>query len=96
MTKHLAHILYEMCNRVGADPTTVNFQAEGYYKQYSWTNAQQEAFIDWMADYLYTTTEARRELLTITSRSKKRCLQAAREFTFNYGWTLKETTDAQS
>jgi len=85
--KHLIIILTEMCKRVGTDFNKINFKKERWFMEYSWTQEQEDDFTNWFSEYLYKNKEARQEFLSYPIKDKKRCIQAAKEFVFNYGWT---------
>lgn len=88
---HLVVVLKEMCRRVKAKYADIDFKANEWYRKHRWSRDEEHAFEEWLANYLYTTAEARRELLEFSSYSnKKRCLKAAQEFTFMYGWVLSD------
>lgn len=86
--EHLTVILKEMCSRVGADYDKMPMQdkEQQWYYRYSWTEDDEIKFIEWLTNYLYASIKARRELMTITSKNKKRCKEVAQFFVFNYGW----------
>jgi hypothetical protein len=88
--EHLKHILKKMCNIVNADYKKINFQKDNWYHEYYWSEKEEIDFIEWLTNYLYTTKEARKEILYISGRSKIICNKAARQFVFNYGWKLKK------
>ena len=62
-----------------------------WYMLFSWTEKEQEKFIDWLTDYLYKSKEARQEIMVFPRRNKKTCREAAQWFVFNYGWTIEPT-----
>ena len=88
--KHLTTILKEMCHRVGAKSNKIDFKKEGWFCKYTWTEKEQDDFTDWLTKYLYNNHKARIDLMTITSKIKRYCKEAADMFVFNYGWKLKD------
>jgi len=83
-------ILTEMFKRIGQHYTPKKTQAKEWYLKHSWTIQKQQDFTEWLGDYLYKNKQAREEIMRLPSlKTKKRCLQAAADFTFNYGWKLK-------
>ena len=97
--EHLAVILTEMCDRVGAPTKAMWFKGEErhpnydnkWYTRYTWTNEEQEEFINWTAEYLRNNLEARKELghrCTIR-KTKKACREWIEALVWNCGW--KET-----
>ena len=93
MGKHMINILREMCSRVGfcvPDGALSYFKQPTWYHDYEWTQIQEDEFVKWMADYLFSNKEARGEILEFPRRDKKTCKKAAEEFVWNYGWKIKE------
>jgi len=88
--KNLTVILKEMCGRVGADFENMDFKKENWFHDYSWTEAEQSGFRDWLTHYLLNNKEARMELLSFHTKDKKRCRKAAEEWVWNYGWKTRE------
>ncbi len=87
-SEHLTIVLKEMCARVGAnyDKLPMKDKEKKWFHLHTWTIKEQDDYIEWLANYLYTNTKARRELMTISYQSKKRCRDFAQFFVFNYGW----------
>jgi len=79
-------VLRKLCAVVKVDPNAVKFNSDDWYREHTWTQAQEQRFVAWMANYLYTDTKARREISTVWTKDKKRCQDAAREFALWYGW----------
>jgi len=88
MDKYLKTIFTEMCNRVDADYDSIDFQKEDWYYQYEWTQEEENSFIEWVADYLYNNSEARKILYGIHIKNKKLCKKAAEGLIF-YCWKIK-------
>lgn len=88
---HATTILKEMCKRIGVDYNTVDFfnKEKPYFWQYSWGEKESVAFIGWLTDYLYNNLSARKELMSIRSKNKKFCKNAAYWFELQYGWKIK-------
>ena len=89
MGEHTIIVLKEMCNRVNADYDSIDFKAERWSMEYSWTEKEQDEFKDWLADYLYNNTKARREITGYNIKNKKSCNTTAMWFAFNFGWKYK-------
>jgi hypothetical protein len=90
--KHLNIILTEMFRRVGDEYAPSKTEGEEWYLAHEWTEEEQDAFVKWLTEYFYTTTEARRELMNLPFKNKKRCREAADWFNFMYGWKTKRTS----
>jgi hypothetical protein len=88
MGKHLAIILKEMFRIVGADFKEIAFKDDQWYWEYTWSQLEEDAFKQWLADYIYNVPDARKELTTIEVKSKKNCHKFAEQFCFNYGWKI--------
>lgn len=87
---HLKVCLTEACKRVGASPNNIDFNKAGWYRDYTWTKVEANDYVEWMTDYLYNNTEARKELMTITSKHKGRCKSTAEFFSNMYLWTFSD------
>lgn len=89
MGKHLRVILKEMCKRVGAKFEEINFKKQNWFMKFSWTEKEQNEFIDWLTNYLYQNSEARKEVMKFPVKDKKRCKEVAIQFVSFYGWKTK-------
>jgi len=89
MDKTLAPILKEMCRVVGADYKAIDFKADEWYYEHEWTEEQQDAFTDWLADYLCKNKDARNTFY-ILRKDKKACKHSAEMFVWNHGWRVKQ------
>jgi len=91
---NLQYILTEMCNRVGAEPEAVDFGQHEWFYAHSWTMKEDEAFIEWVADYLYTHAKARREIMSFPRKSKAYCKKTAQALSLFCSWRItKEQED---
>jgi len=86
MNQELKTILDEMCSRVGAKD--VNFEEDNWYLKHTWTEKEQDDFINWLANYLYENKEAR-EMFVNLRKVKRDCNKASNKFVLNYGWRTK-------
>lgn len=89
MKKHLREILREMCNRVNAKISYMDFE-DGWYNEYEWTEEERKEFKEWMTEYLCKNAEARNELMFFPSKDPKILSKFCNMFVFNYGWRLKD------
>ncbi len=62
---------------------------EGWFREYAWTEKDQELFIDWLAHYLIKNWEGIAER---KPRDKKHAKEIAEAFCFNYGFPIKDLT----
>lgn len=86
---HLTVILKEMCKYVNADFDKIDFKEDNWYYKYWWSEKKEEEFKDWLVNYMYNNSKARKELMTIPTKNKKHCQQFANGFILNYGWKTK-------
>jgi hypothetical protein len=86
MNKELKTILDEMCSRVGAKD--INFEESEWYLKHTWTKEEQEDFRNWLSDFLYNNSKARK--VFSIPKSKKYCNKASGMFILSYGWRTKE------
>ena len=56
---HTLSILKQMCKEVRVSFKKVDFNEDGWYRKYEWTEYKQEKFKKWLVDYLYSNKEAR-------------------------------------
>lgn len=90
--KHLKVILKELCKRVKAPVTKINFAEPDWFMLYSWTESEENEFKKWVSDYLYKgNAEVRRQLTGHNIKSRTMANNFANNFVFTYGWTLKPT-----
>ena len=85
----LKPIIKEMFKYVKAPVTKTNFKKPKWYFDYTWTEVQEQKFIEWLADYFYNLpVSKKRELYKDTSKTKKNALKFANVVVLNYGWKL--------
>lgn len=85
MNESLVVILKRMCEVVGCDYDTIDFKSNDWYTTYTWSEEQQNEFIDWMVDYLKKSSTARKDM-SILSSSKKELQRFSQFFVSMYGW----------
>lgn len=88
--KYFTIILREMFSRVGAEYDGFDFDRETWFSDYEWSEEEAAQFIDWLANYLYNNTKARREIMFFSYRNKRRCKKFASMFNFMWGWKYKK------
>ena len=91
--KYLWEVLSKMFEYVDADIDSFDFDKENWYWEYEWDRETEEEFIEWLSNYLYTTTKARRELMRFPIKNKERCRKVAIEFNAWYGWKTTTNND---
>ena len=88
---HLCKVLKKMCKPVKANYDKIDWcnGAKPYYREYQWTKKQQDNFIEWLSDYLYVTSAARKEFMMFPIKNKTFCRQIAIQFISWFGWETK-------
>lgn len=75
---------------VSVDPNTIDFSKPEWYYTHSWTTWQEQKYIEWMAQYLYNNTGARKELMRFPFKRKELCHKVAAWFTAMHLWVVKD------
>jgi hypothetical protein len=88
--KHLRIILEKMFEGTGIPYSDEYVKTNDWYLNYKWTEDQENEFTDWLADYLYNNSDARKELMALSNKSKAACMKAAIQFSSFFGWTTSE------
>lgn len=86
---YLTDTLKEMCRRVEVDYDDVDFTKDDWYLDHSWTENEQNQFIEWFAQNL-RNMGPRRELCKYPTlvRTKPQRIKFARNFVFQFGWKI--------
>ena len=66
------------------------FTKKDWYLDNCWTAQEEDAFKDWLIDYLKKNREARQNLMNIPSTNKRFLEGFADAFLLNYGWRSGE------
>ena len=87
--ERLIPIMAKMCEYVGADPDEIEWKNEDdpYYMKHEWTPEQEQAFIDWFADYMYENKEVRDAIMAFPRKTKKYCREVSEQFVYCHGWS---------
>jgi len=85
-------ILRMQCEAIDADPETVNFRADRWWTSYTWPEYVELEFQKKLSNELMHDSRLRRDVMCVPSANKKMCEQAASEWVFLYGWTMKHDT----
>ena len=88
-SESLKTILSKMCEMVGTNYDKINFDKNGWYREFEWTEEDEDVFKKWLIDYLYTNTKARNEIMAFPNKTKRYAKKVANEFCFMYGWKYK-------
>jgi len=86
MNKHLKIVLQKMCDIVGADFDSLDFQNDAWYYKHSWTVEQEKEFEQWLYNYLWKSKQARKTILAYPYQDKHKIKEAVYQFTLYYGW----------
>jgi hypothetical protein len=93
MGEHLKIILQRMFEQSGHIFSEKFTQKKNWFWKHTWTLAEEQEFIEWLTNYLYINSGARKELMGHSGKNKSICKAFARMFTFNYGWKTKEENE---
>tara|TARA_R100000008_G_C3515687_1_gene131198 strand:+ start:398 stop:760 length:363 start_codon:yes stop_codon:yes gene_type:complete len=86
---HLNVILANMCRYVEVNYWDIDFNKNNWFQEYEWNQETENNFTKWLSEYLYGVKGAQKELCARTSMRKKECEDAAQDFVFQYGWSLR-------
>lgn len=86
---HLKAIIKEMCKRVKAQFSKIDFKKKNWFMKYEWTEEKQEDFKNWLKNYLKNNSEARREIMEHPTSNNKIIERTINEFCLNYCWKTK-------
>lgn len=81
----LKEIMLEMCRRVGADYDKIDFKKEGWFRDYTWTEEEQEDFHQWLGNKLVEWKCAMKRKY----RGQPHGYYEASKFILDYGWMTK-------
>ncbi len=87
--KYLVEILTHMCEMVGADVNQIDFLADGWQHNYTWTQEQEKEFKEWFVTYMYRKPQRQRGIYEVRGSwhtPKKELRKWANMFNFQYGW----------
>ena len=93
MTTHEAYMyLYEnMCEKINVDPKSIDYKKQFWFWKHTWTTKEEEEFVDWIIDELYTNNAFRRAISKLYYRpNKKLRRKLGREVVDNFGWKIKD------
>ena len=88
-TSGIQYILQKMCQMVGCDYNTFDFNKPDWFHSYEWTDKQQEEFRNRLISAAKQYSDVSEALCGAKKVTKKLISKAADAFIFNYGWRLK-------
>lgn len=86
-------ILYEMCQRVGADYHSIDFQEPDWYAKHTWTVFEENSYKVWLFEYLRDNKEARKELMRFPTTKKIEIEKTVDFFVSMYGFVTLRNID---
>lgn len=85
----LKEILTEMCKRVKVSYKDIDFKEEDWYMKHTWTEKEQEEFMEWMEKYLLEDKKRIDNIAqfpSIVKHNKKELKKLINWFIVQYGW----------
>lgn len=89
MNEYLKTVIDKMFEFVGAEPDSLDTTSPDWYLTHEWTVERENEFKEWLVDYLYTNSKARKHFMTLPRKNKETLRKVADSFVFNYGWKYK-------
>ena len=85
-------VLKKMCQMVGCEWETFDFNQEKWYSVYTWTKQQEDAFADWLEKELKKNKKIRDSLSRYPAIVKNNSMfreKTVNWFLLDYGWKTK-------
>ena len=79
-----------MCESVGVDFDTFDFDQENWYWQHTWTTDEENRFKQWLVHEIYNNTKLRKATMHFPIRNFKNIEMAVEMFMLNYGWRVSD------
>lgn len=98
ISNHIANteldkIFEKMFLMIGQKYCRKTIRKENWFQVHTWTQAQENEYIEWLIKHLKGSRRAREELTnTVEVTNKKFLKKCAMHFVGNYGWKLKEVS----
>ncbi len=90
MNKYLKEILKEMCKRVGAKFSKLDFNSPEWFTQYRWTREEEKEFKKWMFNYSKKNKKCYQELYGRPFLNDRVLEEAIGLFLLDYGWMYEK------
>ena len=82
---HIKIVIEKMFEFAGINPENTDLDEQDWYDKNTMTKEQEKLFSKWIQDYLYSNTNARRELMNFQRKSKKAISEWYNQFSFYCG-----------
>lgn len=93
MSDGLKLVIKELCKRVKAPYTKINFGVVGWQYMYTWSAKNSDEFKKWLIDFLYhAPAKIRRDVLAHNIKNKKYIADAVDWFMLDYSWGFDKET----
>lgn len=86
-------ILKEMFRVVGAEYSDEFVKKEDWYREYEWTEKQQDEFANWLIGHLKSSKDVRKHFFGRAAVSNRVIKDSIAMFMFHCGWVFKEVED---
>ena len=92
MSKNLEKVMKKMCQMAGANFAKIDFKKPNWFCDYTWTEKQEQKFMDWLAKLMLDNKEVRQEFMCFPSNNKKDIAKFILQFCMNFGWKTRRKT----
>lgn len=92
LDKELEFILRKMCSCVNADFDKIDFKKNGWFREYEWTQKQENEFAEWLVNALYKDKKLR-GIFQFCTKNKESLKKNVAWFLLMYGWKLKNESN---
>ena len=87
MNSSMTEILTEMIHRIGKTEDDIDFSEKDWFEKHTWTEKEQEAYREWLVEYLKNPKHLREiAMWPRITKNKKMREKLAGELILNYGW----------
>jgi hypothetical protein len=90
----LDSVLKDLCEAVGADYYTIDFEKSDWYYKHNWTFKQEAIFVKELTSKVKENPKFYRELFDVKNNRKTK--QSIEMFLFNYGWKYTNVTNQEN
>lgn len=90
----LDSVLKDLCEAVGADYYTTDFEENDWYHKHNWTFKDEAKFTEHLLDKVKKNPKFYRDLFNVQNNRKTK--QSIEMFLFNYGWKYVNVTNQEN